>query len=93
MVVTIEVELITTLSPSEDSIKLKVGIEILTLGEGFNSKELTGHWRKVDPNKSVILDRFVFVRRYVDKDVSMEHVEESERLVGWVCMVSLMDLR
>ena len=39
--------------------------------------------RKVDPNESVSLYRFDFVRLYVDKEISLESVEEAECLVGW----------
>ena len=38
---------------------------------------------KVDPNESVSLDRFAFLRWYVDKEVSLDSTEEAERLVGW----------
>ena len=34
-----------------------------------------GHLRKVDPNESVSLEHFDFVRYYVDKEVSMDSVE------------------
>ena len=39
---------------------------IETLGEGFHGEELAGQLRKVDPNESGSLDRFAFVRWYVD---------------------------
>ena len=66
---------------------------IKTLGGGGHSEDLAGHLRKVDPNESDSLDRFSFVRWYVDKEVSLESVEEAERLVGWDCRVSLLDLQ
>ena len=66
---------------------------IETLGGGFHSEELVGHLRKLDPNESGSLDHFAFVRWYVYKEVSMDYTEESERLLGWVCKVSLMDLQ
>ena len=66
---------------------------IETLGEGFHSEDLAGHLRKVDPNESGSLDRFDFVRWYVDEEISLESAEEVERLVGWGCKVSLMDLQ
>ena len=53
------------------------------LREVFHSEELVGNMRKVNPNESCSLDRFVFGRWYVDKDVSLVSVEEAERLVGW----------
>ena len=37
--------------------------------------------RKVDPNESGSLDRFDFVRWYVDGKVSLESAEESECFV------------
>ena len=49
--------------------------------------------RKVDPNESGSLDRFAFLRWYVDKVVSLDSAEEAERLVGWGCKVSLTDLQ
>ena len=51
------------------------------------------HLRKLDPNESVSLDRFAFVRWYVGKEVSMVSVEEAERLVGWGCKIRLIDLQ
>ena len=42
---------------------------IETIGEDFHSEELAGHMHKVDPNESGILDRFVFLRWYVDEEV------------------------
>ena len=54
------------------------------LGEGFHSDDLAGHLQKVDPNESVSYDRFDFVSWYVDKEVSLDHAEEAERLEGWV---------
>ena len=44
---------------------------IETLGESFHSEELAGHLWKVDPKESGSLDRFAFLRWYVDKDVSI----------------------
>ena len=35
---------------------------IETLGEGFHSEYLEDHMHKVEPNESVSLDRFAFVR-------------------------------
>ena len=57
------------------------------------SEDLKVKLRKVDPNESGILDRFAFVRWYVDEEVSLEYVEEAEILVGWGCKVSLMDIQ
>ena len=51
-----------------------------------------GHLKKVDPNESGILDRFAFVRWYVDKDISLDSTEEVESLVGWGYKISLMNL-
>ena len=48
--------------------------------------------RKLIPNESDIFDRFAFVRWYVDKEVSMDSVEEVESLVCWGCKVILVDL-
>ena len=53
-----------------------------TLCEIFYSEELAGHLRKVDPNESGSLDRFAFVRWYVDNEVSLESSEEAENFVG-----------
>ena len=65
---------------------------IETLGNSFHSEDLTGHMRKVDPDESGSLDRFAFVRWYVDRGVSLDSAGEAERLVGWYCKVSLIDL-
>ena len=56
---------------------------IETLGKGFHSEDLEGQLQKVDPNKSGSFDHFAFVRRYVDKEVSLDSTEEGELLVGW----------
>ena len=64
-----------------------------TLGEGFHSEELAGHLWKVDPNESGSLDRFAFVRWYVDEEVSLDSAEEAKKLVGWSCKFSLIDLQ
>ena len=66
---------------------------IETLGEGFHSDDMAGHLQKVDPNESVSYDRFDFVRWCVDKEVSLDYTEEAERLEGWGCKISLMDLK
>ena len=66
---------------------------IETLWEGFNGEDLAGHLQKVDPNESGGLDRFAFVRWYVDKEFPLESEEEAEYLVGWACKVSLMAFR
>ena len=51
------------------------------------------HLQKLDPNESGSLDRFEFVRWYVDEEVSLGSTEEAKRLVGWGCKVSLMDIQ
>ena len=51
---------------------------------GWYGEDLAGHLQKVDPNESVSYDRFDFVSWYVDKEVSLDHAEEAERLEGWV---------
>ena len=66
---------------------------IETLGEGFHSEELTSHIWKVDPNERSSLDRFPFVRWYLDKEVSLDSAEEAECLVSWACNVILMDIQ
>ena len=66
---------------------------IETLVEVFHSEELTGHLWKVDPKESGSLDRFDFVRWYVDEEVSLDLSEEAECLVGWACKVILMGLK
>ena len=48
---------------------------------------------KVDPNESVCLERFVFVRWYLDEEISLESAEWAEHLVVWSCKVSLMDIQ
>ena len=50
------------------------------------------HLQKVDPNESGSLDRFSFVRWYMEEEVSLESAEEAERLAGWGCKFSLMDI-
>ena len=66
---------------------------IETLEEGFNSAELAGHLRKLDPNENVSLDRFFFVGWYVDEEVSLYSAEEAGWLVGWICKVIQMDIQ
>ena len=48
---------------------------------------------KLYPNESGSLDRFAFVRWYVDEEVSLDSSEEAECLVGWGFQVRLMDLQ
>ena len=62
------------------------------VGKGYK-EELAGYLRKVDPNESGNLDRFSFVGRYVEKDVSLDSAEEVERSVDCGYRVSLMDLQ
>ena len=58
----------------------------------MGGKELVGKLCKVDPNESDSLDRFAFVRWYVDREISLDSAEEAERFVGWGCKFILMDL-
>ena len=53
------------------------------MGWGGNSEYLRGQLRKLEPNKSGSLDRFAFVRWYVDYVVSLNSADEAECLVGW----------
>ena len=64
-----------------------------TLGGCFHSDEFAYNLWKVDPNESGSLDRFAFVKCYVEEEVSLESAEDSERLVGCGCNYSLMDLQ
>ena len=64
---------------------------IETIEEGSHSEELAGNLQKADPNESGSLDRFAFVRWYVDKEVSLDSAEEANCLVSWGCKFSLMD--
>ena len=66
---------------------------IETLGGGFHSDDLAGHLQKLDPNESGSYDRFESVRWYVNKNFSLDYAEEAERLEGWGCKISLMDLQ
>ena len=66
---------------------------IETLGEVFHSEELAGHLRKVDPNESGSFDSFVFVRWYMDNEVSLDYAEEAESLVGRAGKIILMGLQ
>ena len=50
---------------------------IETIGGGFHIEELAGQLRKLDPNESGSLERFIFVRWYVDEEVSLESAEEA----------------
>ena len=50
---------------------------IETLWEGFQREELTGNLQKLYPNKSGSLDRFAFVRWYVDEKISLDSAEEA----------------
>ena len=54
---------------------------------------MAGHLRKVDPNESGSLDRFDFMRWYVDEEISLESTEEGQRLVGWACKTILLDIQ
>ena len=67
-------------------------IEMMRVG-GVHSEDMEVHLRKVDPNKIVSLDRFVFVRWYVDKKFYMDYKEEVERLMSWYCKFSIMALQ
>ena len=66
---------------------------IETLGEGFYSEYLEVHLHKVGPNESGSLDRFTFVRWYVDGEVSLDSAEEAELWLGWDCNVRKPDLQ
>ena len=46
------------------------------------SEDRAFHLRKLEPNGSVCLDRFSFVRWYVDKEISLDSADEAESLVG-----------
>ena len=50
-----------------------------------------GHLRKLYPNESVSLDRFAFVRWYVDEEVSLDSVEEANVLVRTFGGLDLQD--
>ena len=63
----------------------------MILWEGFNIEEMEGHQPKVDPNESGSLERFDFVRCYVDEEVSLESAEEAEPWLGWGCKTILID--
>ena len=52
-----------------------------------------GNLQKLDPNESGSLDHFTFVKWYVDEEVSLDSAGEAERLVGWGCKISMMDLQ
>ena len=52
----------------------KFGDLIEIIGVGFHGEDLTDQLRKVDQNESGSLDRFAFVRWYVDVEVSMVSV-------------------
>ena len=73
------------LLPSSNFIDL-----IETLGEIFHSEELAVNLGKLYPNESGSLERFAFLRWYVDEEVSLDYADEEERLVGWGLNVSLM---
>ena len=49
--------------------------------------------RKVDPNDSGGFDRFDFVRYYIEEEVSLYSEDDADRLVGWGCKVSLVDIQ
>ena len=66
---------------------------IETLGGGFHNEDMAGHLRKVHPNESGSLDHFYFIRCCVDKEVSLDSVEQADRLVGWGCKFNLMDIQ
>ena len=66
---------------------------IETLEEGVLSEDLADRLRKVGLNKSGSLDRFAFVRWYVDEEVSLDSAEKTENLVGWDCNFSLLYLQ
>ena len=66
---------------------------IETLEGRFHSDNMEGHLKKLDLNESGSLDRSAFVRWYMDEEVSLDSAEEVERLVGWGCKFSLMDLQ
>ena len=45
------------------------------MGMVFIMKNWQGQLRKFDPNESVSLDPFTFVRWHVDEEVSMESID------------------
>ena len=63
------------------------------LGVNFIVRSWRVIFSKVDPNANGSLDRFVFVRWYVDEKIFLKSAEEAERLVGWRWKVSLMDIQ
>ena len=62
-------------------------------GGGVHSEELAVHMWKLYPTESDSLDRFAFVRWYVNKEVSLNSAEEGKRLVGWGCKVSMINIQ
>ena len=50
--------------------------------DAFHSEDMADFLQKVDPNESVSLDRFAFMRWYVENEASLDSSEESESLVG-----------
>ena len=45
------------------------------------------------PKQKFQFGQFVFVRWYVEKEVSLDSTEEEDILVGWGCKGSIMDLQ
>ena len=53
-------------------------------------------WRIVCGKKTqmkLLVWNVFFLKWYVNKEVSLDSAEEAERLVGWACKVSLMNLQ
>ena len=53
----------------------KLILPVFIIREGFNSEELEINLQKLYPNESGILERFAFVRWYVEELVSLESTE------------------
>ena len=56
--------------------------DINTGGGGVHGEELEGHLQKVYPNESGSLERFAFMKWYIDEEVSLEYTDEAEHLMG-----------
>ena len=66
---------------------------IETLGGGFHSEDMADRMQREDPNESVSLDRFAFVRWYMDEEVSVDSAEEAELFLGWYCKFIMLGLQ
>ena len=64
-----------------------------TLWDVFHSEEIEDYLSKVYPNETDSLDRFSFLRWYVDEEDFLDFADDAECLVSWGWNFSLIDIQ